>query len=165
MPGYFEPLPDGGAAVALDTVEISIIRSLAVQLLELIGPGPAEDGDADPLAELFAEGDSEASDDLKGSLDDEPVILSSLLGRDLEILKVVVVGLARVLLLKDEAEVGGNLLERSRASGTAGRQDGRSAKLKSGGNVAVDLGDNTPTWLLACVPYDNVFVEQWMQVA
>jgi hypothetical protein len=59
MPGQFEPLPGGGAAVALDDVEISIIRSLAVQLLELIGPGPAEDAPADPLAELFAEGPSE----------------------------------------------------------------------------------------------------------
>ncbi|MEU7056324.1 DUF2017 domain-containing protein [Streptomyces sp. NPDC046197] len=58
MPGHFEPLPGGGAAVALDEVEISIIRSLAVQLLELIGPGPAE-GAGDPLAELFAEGPSE----------------------------------------------------------------------------------------------------------
>lgn len=59
MPGHFEPLPGGGAAVALDDVEISIIRSLAVQLLELIGPGPAEDADDDPLAELFSEGPSE----------------------------------------------------------------------------------------------------------
>jgi hypothetical protein len=59
MPGHFEPLPGGGAAVALDDVEISIIRSLAVQLLELIGPGPGEDASADPLAELFAEGPSE----------------------------------------------------------------------------------------------------------
>ncbi|MCT7353898.1 DUF2017 domain-containing protein [Streptomyces sp. 15-116A] len=59
MPGHFEPLPGGGAAVALDEVEISIIRSLAVQLMELIGPGPAEDAGADPLAELFAEGPSE----------------------------------------------------------------------------------------------------------
>ena len=59
MPGHFEPLPGGGAAVALDEVEISIIRSLAVQLLELIGPGPAEDAGDDPLAELFAEGPSE----------------------------------------------------------------------------------------------------------
>ncbi|MET7454180.1 DUF2017 domain-containing protein [Streptomyces sp. NPDC005574] len=59
MPGHFEPLPGGGAAVALDDVEISIIRSLAVQLLELIGPGPAEDAGDDPLAELFAEGPSE----------------------------------------------------------------------------------------------------------
>ncbi|GCB48938.1 DUF2017 domain-containing protein [Streptomyces sp. NL15-2K] len=59
MPGHFEPLPGGGAAVALDDVEISIIRSLAVQLLELIGPGPAEDADVDPLAELFSEGPSE----------------------------------------------------------------------------------------------------------
>ncbi|MDH6626731.1 hypothetical protein M2271_004548 [Streptomyces sp. LBL] len=62
MPGTFEPLPGGGAAVALDDVEISIIRSLAVQLLELIGPGPAEDTD-DPLAELFAEGPSEPPSD------------------------------------------------------------------------------------------------------
>ncbi|MGW5369660.1 DUF2017 domain-containing protein [Streptomyces sp. NPDC004009] len=59
MPGTFEPIPGGGAAVALDDVEISIIRSLAVQLLELIGPGPAEDTGGDPLAELFAEGPSE----------------------------------------------------------------------------------------------------------
>ncbi|KUO18379.1 DUF2017 domain-containing protein [Streptomyces dysideae] len=59
MPGQFEPLPGGGAAVALDDVEISIIRSLAVQLLELIGPGPGEDAPDDPLAELFAEGPSE----------------------------------------------------------------------------------------------------------
>ncbi|MFE0104032.1 DUF2017 domain-containing protein [Streptomyces sp. NPDC059009] len=60
QPSQFEPLPGGGAAVALDEVEISIIRSLAVQLLELIGPGPGADGPAeDPLAELFAEGPSE----------------------------------------------------------------------------------------------------------
>ncbi|KUO02062.1 DUF2017 domain-containing protein [Streptomyces caeruleatus] len=59
MPGTFEPLPGGGAAVALDDVEISIIRSLAVQLLELIGPGPAADAPDDPLAELFADGPSE----------------------------------------------------------------------------------------------------------
>ncbi|WEO97152.1 DUF2017 domain-containing protein [Streptomyces sp. FXJ1.172] len=59
MPGHFEPLPGGGAAVALDDVEISIIRSLAVQLLELIGPGPGADAPEDPLAELFAEGPSE----------------------------------------------------------------------------------------------------------
>ncbi|MFF8596106.1 DUF2017 domain-containing protein [Streptomyces sp. NPDC015220] len=63
MPGHFEPLPGGGAAVALDEVEISIIRSLAVQLLELIGPGPAADAPADPLAELFAEGPSEPPSD------------------------------------------------------------------------------------------------------
>ncbi|MGW1540517.1 DUF2017 domain-containing protein [Streptomyces sp. NPDC002309] len=63
MPGTFEPLPGGGAAVALDDVEISIIRSLAVQLLELIGPGPGEDASADPLAELFAEGPSEPPTD------------------------------------------------------------------------------------------------------
>ncbi|CAL9458300.1 DUF2017 domain-containing protein [Streptomyces sp. enrichment culture] len=63
MPGTFEPIPGGGAAVALDDVEISIIRSLTVQLLELIGPGPAEDADADPLAELFAEGPSEPPSD------------------------------------------------------------------------------------------------------
>ncbi|WP_329547362.1 DUF2017 domain-containing protein [Streptomyces sp. NBC_00554] len=63
MPGHFEPIPGGGAAVALDEVEISIIRSLAVQLLELIGPGPAENAPDDPLAELFAEGPSEPPSD------------------------------------------------------------------------------------------------------
>ncbi|WP_338697005.1 DUF2017 domain-containing protein [Streptomyces sp. Q6] len=59
MPGHFEPIPGGGAAVALDDVEISIIRSLAVQLLELIGPGPGGEISDDPLAELFAEGPTE----------------------------------------------------------------------------------------------------------
>ncbi|GAA3851279.1 DUF2017 domain-containing protein [Streptomyces sp. NPDC003631] len=63
MSGHFESLPGGGAAVALDDVEISIIRSLAVQLLELIGPGPAESAPDDPLAELFAEGPSEPPSD------------------------------------------------------------------------------------------------------
>ncbi|MFB8270240.1 DUF2017 domain-containing protein [Streptomyces sp. NPDC055955] len=63
MPGHFEPIPGGGAAVALDEVEISIIRSLAVQLMELIGPGPGADAPDDPLAELFAEGPSEPPSD------------------------------------------------------------------------------------------------------
>ncbi len=63
MAGHFEATGDGGAAIALDEVEISILRSLAVQLLELIGPGeePAE-GD-DPLAALLAEGPSEPPSD------------------------------------------------------------------------------------------------------
>ncbi|GAA0468955.1 DUF2017 domain-containing protein [Streptomyces sp. NPDC046215] len=64
MAGHFEPLPGGGAAVALDEVEISILRSLAVQLLELIGPGETQGPeDADPLARLFAEGPSEPPSD------------------------------------------------------------------------------------------------------
>ncbi|MEU3721862.1 DUF2017 domain-containing protein [Streptomyces sp. NPDC031705] len=55
MGGVFEPVKGGGAAVALDEIEISILRSLAVQLLELIGPGePEPAADADPLAVLFA---------------------------------------------------------------------------------------------------------------
>ncbi|MFG2295318.1 DUF2017 domain-containing protein [Streptomyces sp. NPDC048603] len=63
-PGTFVPLKGGGAAVALDEVEISILRSLAVQLLELIGPGPGGDEpDADPLAALFAEGPTEPPSD------------------------------------------------------------------------------------------------------
>ncbi|GLF93485.1 DUF2017 domain-containing protein [Streptomyces yaizuensis] len=63
MPGHFEPVPGGGAAVALDEVEISILRSLAVQLLELIGPGETPVEGADPLAALFAEGPSEPPSD------------------------------------------------------------------------------------------------------
>ncbi|MEU9037813.1 DUF2017 domain-containing protein [Streptomyces sp. NPDC048352] len=55
MGGVFEPVKGGGAAVSLDEIEISILRSLAVQLLELIGPGePEPAADADPLAVLFA---------------------------------------------------------------------------------------------------------------
>ncbi|MEU7023447.1 DUF2017 domain-containing protein [Streptomyces sp. NPDC046203] len=59
MAGHFEARPGGGAAVALDQVEISILRSLAVQLLELIGPGDEPAQGEDPLAALFAEGPSE----------------------------------------------------------------------------------------------------------
>jgi hypothetical protein len=62
--GSFEPVPGGGAAIALDEVEISILRTLTVQLLELIGPGagPADAGQ-DPLAELFSEGPSKPPQD------------------------------------------------------------------------------------------------------
>ncbi|MGY0061364.1 DUF2017 domain-containing protein [Streptomyces sp. LZ34] len=56
MAGHFEPLPGGGAVVALDDVEISILRSLAVQLLELIGPGAEPVEGRDPLDAIFAEG-------------------------------------------------------------------------------------------------------------
>ncbi|WP_405853802.1 DUF2017 domain-containing protein [Streptomyces sp. NBC_00090] len=63
MAGHFEALPDGGAAVALDEVEVSILRSLAVQLLELIGPGDEPAVDADPLAALFTEGPSRPPSD------------------------------------------------------------------------------------------------------
>ncbi|WP_093800658.1 DUF2017 domain-containing protein [Streptomyces sp. Wb2n-11] len=63
MAGLFERIPGGGAAVALDGVEISILRSLAVQLLELVGPGEQPAAGEDPLAALFAEGPSEAPAD------------------------------------------------------------------------------------------------------
>lgn len=63
MAGHFEATPGGGAAVALDEVEISILRSLAVQLLELIGPGDQPADGEDPLAALFAEGPSEPPSD------------------------------------------------------------------------------------------------------
>ncbi|MEU0278067.1 DUF2017 domain-containing protein [Streptomyces sp. NPDC088147] len=59
MAGQFEAIPGGGAAVALDEVEVSILRSLAVQLLELIGPGDEPAQGEDPLASLFSEGPSE----------------------------------------------------------------------------------------------------------
>ncbi|MEW1750248.1 DUF2017 domain-containing protein [Streptomyces angustmyceticus] len=61
MTGHFEPQPGGGAAVPLDEVEISILRSLAVQLMELIGPGEepgGREGD-DLLASVFNDGPSE----------------------------------------------------------------------------------------------------------
>ncbi|MEU8761214.1 DUF2017 domain-containing protein [Streptomyces sp. NPDC048659] len=63
MSGRFEVLPGGGAAIALDEVEISILRSLAVQLLELIGPGDEPVEGEDPLAALFAEGPTEPPSD------------------------------------------------------------------------------------------------------
>ncbi|OEJ96080.1 DUF2017 domain-containing protein [Streptomyces thermolilacinus] len=63
MSGHFEALPGGGAAVRLDDVEISILRSLAVQMLELIGPGEEPGPDDDPLAALFQDGPSEKPSD------------------------------------------------------------------------------------------------------
>src|SRR6478735_7408634 len=62
MAGLFESAGGGGAAIALDELEASILRSLEVQMLELIGPGPGGVSD-DPLAALFAEGPSEAPAD------------------------------------------------------------------------------------------------------
>ncbi|WP_130798044.1 DUF2017 domain-containing protein [Streptomyces otsuchiensis] len=61
MSGYFRPAGGGrgGAVITLDRAEISILRSLTTQLLELIGPGPGEGEAADPLDALFAEGPSE----------------------------------------------------------------------------------------------------------
>lgn len=59
MAGHFEATPGGGASVSLDDVEVSILRSLAVQLLELIGPGDEPAQGEDPLAALFAVGPSE----------------------------------------------------------------------------------------------------------
>lgn len=68
MPGYFEPVADpggtgGSAAVRLDDGEISVLRSLTVQLLELIGPDQGESENADPLNALFTEGPSEPPSD------------------------------------------------------------------------------------------------------
>ncbi|MCF6525597.1 DUF2017 domain-containing protein [Streptomyces sp. JJ36] len=63
MAGQFESTGDGGAAIALDEVEISILRTLAVQLLELIGPGEQPAGAEDPLDTLLAEGPSEPPSD------------------------------------------------------------------------------------------------------
>ncbi|MFJ4845411.1 MULTISPECIES: DUF2017 domain-containing protein [unclassified Streptomyces] len=68
MPGYFESTPGGTAAVALDEVEISILRNLAVQLLELIGPGDGDSGTgdgepADPFAGLFEDGPTKPPQD------------------------------------------------------------------------------------------------------
>ncbi|MFF4246739.1 DUF2017 domain-containing protein [Streptomyces sp. NPDC001822] len=63
MAGHFEANPGGGASVALDEVEVAILRSLAVQLLELIGPGDEPAEGEDPLAALFAEGPSEPPSD------------------------------------------------------------------------------------------------------
>jgi hypothetical protein len=62
--GFFEAAPGGGSRIELDELERSILRSLTVQLMEMIGPddGP-EDPDEDPLARLFREGPSEAPKD------------------------------------------------------------------------------------------------------
>lgn len=64
MTGYFEVMDSGGARIVLDDMERSILRSLTVQFLEMIGPGeePADE-DADPLARMMREGPTEAPSD------------------------------------------------------------------------------------------------------
>ncbi|MFC8718114.1 DUF2017 domain-containing protein [Kitasatospora sp. NPDC057198] len=62
MASFFESTGHGGAAIELDEFEASILRSLEVQMLELIGPPPGGESD-DPLAALFAEGPSRAPGD------------------------------------------------------------------------------------------------------
>jgi len=63
MAGLFKPARHGGASLTLDPVEVSILRNLSVQMLELLGPGDEPDDDEDPLARLFAEGPSKAPED------------------------------------------------------------------------------------------------------
>lgn len=65
MAGLFERTGDGSVAIALEDVEAAILRSLEVQMLELIGPGPgaAPGAETDPFAALFAEGPTEAPSD------------------------------------------------------------------------------------------------------
>jgi hypothetical protein len=70
MAGYFErDTASGdeggecGAVIALDEVEISILRSLAVQLLELIGPGQEQSASADELEALLADGPTRPPED------------------------------------------------------------------------------------------------------
>ncbi|MGP3987493.1 DUF2017 domain-containing protein [Streptomyces sp. 3N207] len=72
MAGHFEPTEEGGAAIALDEVEISILRSLAVQLLELIGPGSEPADQPRPPQEAGPGGPGEGSARGEGgSLEDE----------------------------------------------------------------------------------------------
>ena len=63
MAGLFKPARHGGASLTLDPVEASILRSLTVQMLELLGPGDEPAEDDDPLAHLFAEGPSKPPED------------------------------------------------------------------------------------------------------
>ncbi|MER5867736.1 DUF2017 domain-containing protein [Kitasatospora sp. NPDC002040] len=56
MVRLFESTGDGGARAALAEGDAALLRSLFMQVLEMIGPGPAESDD--PLAALFAEGPS-----------------------------------------------------------------------------------------------------------
>ncbi len=63
MSGLFKPDRRGGASLTLDPTEASILRSLVVQMLELIGPGEDPSESEDPLARLFATGPSEPPED------------------------------------------------------------------------------------------------------
>src|SRR4051794_22921839 len=70
MAGYFErDTTSGGeggecgAVIALDDVEISILRSLTVQFLELVGPGEKRSASADALEALLADGPTKPPED------------------------------------------------------------------------------------------------------
>lgn len=92
--------------------------------------------DLPELAELWAEGNGEADDDVQSGVDDQPVVLGNL-ADFLGVLVVANVHLTWVLASDQGCEDGGDLLEHV----TLG-QDGWAAKAKGGGDVAVDVGDD-----------------------
>ena len=118
--------------------------------LEVLGLGGSElqDGLLEDLPELRegrAKSDGEADDNIEGSVNNKPVVL----GRALNLLLLVLITkilLARVRAGDDGAEDADGLLHE-----LALGKDGRAAGLESGGNVAVDLGnDGTFQQLASC---------------
>ena len=103
------------------------------------------------FAERFAEGGSQARNDLHGRLDDEPVVL----GRFEIVIAFVLaikVLLADVLLLENlENNLGDLLHGRSSILAKVSGENGRTAKLQGGGNVAVDVGDGTPRIVMSVI--------------
>ncbi|MFE2378681.1 DUF2017 domain-containing protein [Streptomyces sp. NPDC059398] len=157
MAGQFDAVPGGGAAVALDEVEMSILRSLAVQLLELVGPGEEPVDGEDPLASLFAEGPSKPPDDpalarlFPDAYGDEEPDFSSEFRRftenDLRTRKREdALALVRTL---DEAGAGaGAGAEAAGAAGGAKGADGDRERALPDGTVLVTLSpDDSRHWL------------------
>lgn len=113
--------------------------------------GKLKDGlleDLPELAESRAEGGSQSDNDIKGSVNDEPVILGRASIDLLLLFLVTEILLAGVRSGNEEANDGDNLLENA----ILGNKDSRTAGLECGGNVAVDVGDDGSVEKLAsCV--------------
>lgn len=103
------------------------------------------------LTEGLAKCGSEAGNDLHGCLNDEPVVLGRL-HLVIGLVFAIKILLADVLLLENLEDDLGDLLDwRSGIVTEVGGEDGRTAKLESGSNVAVDVGDGTPIVFMSVV--------------
>jgi hypothetical protein len=113
----------------------------------LVGAGKSENRllkDLPELAEAVAESSSKADNNVKSSVNDEPVVLGRTSVNLLLLLLVTKVLLAGVRSSNDKTNDRNNLLEET----ILGSEESGTTSLESGSDVAVDIGDNGTVILL-----------------